>query len=239
MINRKLGLWGSDPFLLLHIQLFISYCSEAAGAWGAGGVLKVSGSHTRPAESGSPALGPSNGSLFLTNLPGHFYACGCGATLWGTSLQEFYAAVLRIFVSSLAYEDRSICRILGAERKQSVPLWTHYAEIAGVVHKQNHPGTRRKGWRGSLRGPPPRASPLGQQISSLARDCPSCPQKEGRVQVTEANWKGSMQKQHILGLFWFRFVFFFFLLFVLFRLLFLHGTKGEKKEKQDYTSPLS
>lgn len=163
--------WGYEEVIHFYYFAFSSLFLTAPKQQergGQGGGLKVSGSHTRPAESGSPALGPSDGSLFLTNLPGHFYACGCGATLWGTSLQEFYAVVFRILVSSLAYEDRSICRVLGAERKQSMPLWTHYTEIAGVVHKQNPPGTRRKGWRGSLRGPPPRASPLGRRISSCS-----------------------------------------------------------------------
>lgn len=76
--------------------------------------------------------------------------------------------------------------------------------------------------RGSPPPPGHRASPLGWRIllcSTRLTSMASEGRESEQQRLTET--KGSIQKQHILGLFGFRFVFFFFLLFFLFHLLFL------------------
>lgn len=136
-------------------------------------------------------------------------------------------------------KDRSVCMVLG---KQSVP-------VDSITRNPRSRPQTESSWnkeeemvwqpRGSPPPPGHRASPLGWRIllcSTRLTSMASEGRESEQQRLTET--KGSIQKQHILGLFGFRFVFFFFLLFFLFHLLFLEWAKGEKKENQDHTSPL-
>lgn len=94
MVNRKPGLWESDPFLLLCSTRNVG--GETEDFWVVHKTCRIGNLWSEV-----------QGWIFvLTNSPGHFYACGSGAMLWGTSLQELHATEFRTFVSSPAYKGQ-------------------------------------------------------------------------------------------------------------------------------------